>query len=80
MFLTMGDKLAFLYSFAGSDEGISRIVNVQTGEVADELRGQIDDAIMLNDGRYFYGRFYAKEKTPDGVDPPAARIFLREDW
>lgn len=73
-----GDRLALSYSFAGSDEGIFRIVNVQTGEVADELRGQIDDAIMLNDGRYFYGRFYAKEKTPDGVDPPAARIFLRE--
>lgn len=35
-----GDRLALSYSFAGSDEGIFRIVNVQTGEVADELRGR----------------------------------------
>jgi prolyl oligopeptidase len=73
-----GDRLAFSYSLAGSDEGIFRMVNVQTGEVLDELKGQIDDAVMLNDGRYFYGRFYAKEKTPDGVDAPAVRIFLRD--
>lgn len=74
-----GNKLAFFYSFAGSDEGISRIVSVKTGEVLDELKGQIDDVVMLDDGRYYYGKFYATEKTPDGIDAPAVRVFLRED-
>ena len=73
-----GDKLAFSYSFAGSDEGVFRIINLQTSEVLDELRGQVGDVVMLNDDRYFYERFYAKEKTPDGIDPPADRVFLRE--
>lgn len=74
-----GNKLAFFYSFAGSDEGISRIVSVKTGEVLDELKGQIDDVVMLADGRYYYGKFYSTEKTPDGIDAPAVRVFLRED-
>jgi prolyl oligopeptidase len=74
-----GDKLAFFYSFAGSDEGFSRTINVKTGEVLDELKGQIDDVVMLDHGRYYYGKFYATEKTPDGVEAPAVRVFLRED-
>ena len=73
-----GDKLAFSYSFAGSDEGVFRIINPQTSEVLDELRGQIGDVIMLNHDKYFYERFYAKEKTPDGIRAPADRVFLRE--
>jgi prolyl oligopeptidase len=73
-----GDRFAFSYSFGGSDEGISRIVETCSREVLDELRGRIDDITWLDKDRYYYGRFYAKEKTPDGIDPPAQRIFLRE--
>jgi prolyl oligopeptidase len=73
-----GDRFAFSYSFGGSDEGISRVVETSSGEVLDELKGRIDDITWLDKDRYYYGRFYAKEKTPDGVDPPAERIFLRE--
>jgi prolyl oligopeptidase len=74
-----GDRFAFSYSFGGSDEGISRIMETRSGEVLDELKGRIGDIVWLDKERYFYGRFYAKEKTPDGIEPPAERIFLREN-
>lgn len=74
-----GDRFAFSYSFGGSDEGISRIVETRSREVLDELKGRIDDVTWLDKDRYYYGRLYAKEKTPDGTDPPAERIFLREN-
>jgi prolyl oligopeptidase len=73
-----GDTLAFSYSFAGSDEGVFRMVNVQTREVLDELKGQVGDVVMLKDDRYLYERFYASGKTPDGIGAPADRVFLRE--
>ena len=74
-----GDKLAFSYSLGGSDEGILKVVKADSGEVLDELEGIIGDVVYLDKNRYFYGRFYAKEKTPDGIAPPADRIFLREN-
>jgi len=74
-----GDRFAFSYSFGGSDEGIFKVVETRSGEVLDELKGIIGDAVWLDKDKYFYGRFYAKEKTPDGVGPPAHRIFLREN-
>ena len=74
-----GDRLAFSYSIGGSDEGILKVVETQSGELLDELKGIIGDVVWLDKDRYFYGRFYAKEKTPDGVAPPADRIFLREN-
>jgi prolyl oligopeptidase len=74
-----GDRFAFSYSFGGSDEGILKVVETQSGEVLDELKGIIGDVVWLDKERYFYGRLYAKEKTPDGVAPPADRIFLREN-
>jgi prolyl oligopeptidase len=74
-----GDRFAFSYSFGGSDEGILKVVETQSGEVLDELKGIIGNVVWLGKERYFYGRLYAKEKTPDGVAPPADRIFLREN-
>ena len=74
-----GDSFAFSYSFGGSDEGILKVVETRSGEVLDELKGRIGDVVWLDKERYFYGRFYAKQKTPDGVAPPAERIFLREN-
>ncbi|KPV63915.1 MAG: hypothetical protein AOA65_1161 [Candidatus Bathyarchaeota archaeon BA1] len=74
-----GDRFAFSYSFAGSDEGISKVVETRSREVLDELRGRIGDITWFDKDKYFYGRFYAREKTPDGVAPPAVRIFLREN-
>jgi len=74
-----GERFAFSYSFGGSDEGILRLIETQSGEVVDELKGVLSDIVWLDKDRYFYGRFYQKEKTPDGVAPPAMRIFLRQD-
>lgn len=73
-----GDRFAFSYSFGGSDEGILKVMETHSREVLDELKGRIGDIVWLDEDRYFYERFYAKKKTPDGVAPPADRIFLRE--
>lgn len=74
-----GDRLAFSYSIGGSDEGILKVVETHSGEVLDELKGIVDNIVWLDKERYFYGRLYAKEKTLDGVAPPAHRIFFREN-
>ena len=74
-----GDRFAFSYSFGGSDEGILRVMETHSREVLDELKGRIGEIVWLDKDRYFYERFYAKKKTPDGVAPPADRIFLREN-
>jgi prolyl oligopeptidase len=74
-----GDLFAFSYSVGGSDEGILKVVETDSGEVLDELKGVISDIVWRDGDRYYYGRFYQKEKTPDGVAPPTVRIFLRED-
>jgi prolyl oligopeptidase len=74
-----GDKLAFSFSIGGADEGVTRILDVKSNEVLDELRGRIGDIVWLDGDKYYYVRFYGKEKTPDGVPPPAQRVFLREN-
>lgn len=74
-----GDRFSYTYSLGGSDEGIFRMIDTQTGEVLDELKGMIGSVAWLDKERYFYERFYAKEKTPDGISPPTTRILLREN-
>lgn len=74
-----GDRFSFSYSFGGSDEGILKVMETHSREVLDELKGRIGNIVWLDEDRYFYERFYAKKKTPDGVAPPADRIFLREN-
>ena len=73
-----GDLLAYSYSYAGSDEGILRVIDVDTGEVIDELSGVLSDVIWLDETKYYYVRFYRTGKTPDGVEAPSERVFLRE--
>ena len=70
--------LAYTFS-QGSDEGIARVIDVRTGEVLDELRGVIRSIVLFAPDKYYYVRQYRREKTPDGVSPPAARVFLREN-
>jgi prolyl oligopeptidase len=74
-----GDIVAFTYSFGGSDEGILKVMKTESREKLDEMKGMFSDLVWLNEKKYYYGRFYQKEKTPDGVGPPAMRIVLRED-
>jgi len=73
-----GDRFAFSYSIGGSDEGFLKVIDTESLEVLDELKGVIGEIVWLNKEKYYYARFYAKEKTPDGIAPPAERVFLRE--
>ncbi|RLG58906.1 S9 family peptidase [Candidatus Geothermarchaeota archaeon] len=74
-----GKLLAFSYSIAGLDEGVTAVMDVEEKEIIDEIRGVIHDLTWINDEKYYYVKFYRKEKTPDGVSPPTSRVFLRED-
>jgi prolyl oligopeptidase len=74
-----GDIFAFTYSFGGSDEGFLRVMKTDSKDTLDEMKGMFGDLVWLNEKKYYYGKFYQKEKTPDGVNPPTMRIFLRED-
>ena len=73
-----GCKLGFFYTEAGSDEGILKIIDLKNREVLDEIKGTVGNIVWINDTTYYYARFYRKGKTPDNIDAPAERIFLRE--
>ncbi|MEM2341761.1 MAG: prolyl oligopeptidase family serine peptidase [Candidatus Bathyarchaeia archaeon] len=74
-----GGKLAFSFSLGGSDEGVIRIIDLKSKQILDELRGMIGDIVWLSEEKYYYVKLYSKEKTPDGVNPPTERVFLREN-
>ncbi len=74
-----GDRLAYSYSISGSDEGIVDIIDPETLELIDRLKGVIFDLVWIDKDKYYYAKFYRKEKTPDGIEPPTDRIFLREN-
>jgi len=78
-FIEENDKyLAYFMSKAGSDIGKMRIIRLDTGETIDELTGTLGDIVWLKNENYYYVKFFRDEKTPDGIDPPAERVFLRE--
>ncbi len=72
-----GKTVAIHHSVGGSDEGTVSILDVETREPTDSLSGFIGRILWLKDGAYYYSRSYRGEKTPDGVSPPADRIFHR---
>jgi len=72
-----GKRLAYSFSIGGADEGITRIVDLEKGEVIEEIKPSLWNIVFLDDG-YYFARFYRKGKTPDGVDAPAERIFLKK--
>lgn len=74
-----GRLLAYRFSRAGSDITTIHIIDTDTKEKIDELVGSIWNIVFLDEEKYYYSKFFRVEKTPDGVDPPASRIFLRED-
>lgn len=67
---------AYNFSIGGSDEGITRIVNLGSGEV-EEIKPSINNIIFLRDG-YYFSRFYRKEVSPDGMKPPVERLFWKD--
>lgn len=73
-----GTRLAYSFSIGGSDEGITRIIDVDSGEIIEELKPSVWDIVWLDKDKYYYAKFFRKERTPDGIEPPAERLFLRE--
>ena len=73
-----GDRYALNYSHAGSDKGYTDLIDVDSGETTDRLEGVINDVTWLGDDRYYYVRSYRETATPDGVEPPTNRVFLRD--
>jgi prolyl oligopeptidase len=72
-----GEVIAYAYSH-GTDVARINIVDVENKETLDSLEGSIWDIAWVNRDKYYYVRFYRDSKTPDGVEAPASRIFLKE--
>ncbi|OYT60629.1 peptidase S9 [Euryarchaeota archaeon ex4484_178] len=68
-------RLVYTFSIGGSDEGITRVVNLDIGE-KEEIDYTMLNVVFLDKG-YYFSRIYRKDKTPDGVEAPAHRMFLR---
>ena len=73
-----GDVIGFFYTIAGSDEGFLRIIDPESKKVLDELRDSVGNVVWIDEYRYYYVRFYRSGRTPDGVEAPTERVFLRE--
>jgi prolyl oligopeptidase len=69
---------ALHYSEGGSDEASVKILDWETGKTLDALHGFIGDILWLSEDSFYYTRTFRNEKTPDGVKPPADRVFLRD--
>ncbi len=72
-----GDVIGFFYTIAGSDEGLLKIIDPESKEVLDELKGTVGNVVWINRSSYYYVRFYRSSRAPDGVEAPTERIFLR---
>jgi len=72
-----GRVVAVHHSQGGSDEGTVSMLDLDTREVVDTLHGFIGSVLWVDHDAYYYTRTYRKEKTPDGVAPPADRVILR---
>ena len=73
-----GRFLAYSFSIGGADEGITRIVNIESGEILEEFRPSVWNVTFLEKG-YYFSRFYRHGETPDGVKAPAVRLFFRDN-
>ena len=73
-----GKFLAYSFSIGGADEGITRIVNLETGKVMDEMRPSVWNVTFFKNG-YYLSRFYRHGETPDGIKAPAVRLFWKDE-
>ena len=72
-----GSRLGFFYTIGGSDEGYLKIIDSDSKEIIDELTGSVWSIVWIDRDRYYYSRLYRRGKTPDDIEAPAERIFLR---
>ena len=73
-----GRFLAYSFSIGGADEGITRIVDLETGELLEEFKPSVWNVTFLENG-YYFARFYRHGETPDGVKAPAERLFWKDE-
>jgi len=71
-----GRFLAYSFSIGGADEGITRIIDLKTGELIEEFMPSVWNVTFLEDG-YYFSRFYRRGEAPDGVKAPAVRLFRK---
>ncbi|AFL94261.1 putative Prolyl oligopeptidase (preP) [Thermococcus cleftensis] len=71
-----GKLLTYSFSIGGADEGITRVIDLETKEVIDEFRPSVWNVTFLENG-YYFSRFYRHGETPDGVKAPAVRLFWK---
>jgi len=72
-----GRLLAYSFSIGGADEGVTRIIDLETGGLIEEFRPSVWNVTFLEDG-YYFARFYRHGETPDGIKAPAERLFWKE--
>ncbi len=72
-----GRLLAYYYSISGRDVGELVILDLEDRSIVDRVEGAVGGIVWLGGDEYYYVRFYRTEKTPDGIKPPAERIFHR---
>ncbi|WP_297090178.1 prolyl oligopeptidase family serine peptidase [Thermococcus sp.] len=72
-----GRFLAYSFSIGGADEGVTRIIDLETGKLIDEMEPSVWNVTFLGDG-YYFSRFYRHGETPDGVKAPAVRLFWKD--
>ncbi len=72
-----GKLLAYSFSIGGADEGVTRIVDLTTGEILEKLKPSVWNLTFLENG-YYFSRFYRHGETPDGVKAPAVRLFRKD--
>jgi len=68
-----GERLAYFYS-KGGDEGALNVVDVMSGKSLAKINGKIGDVLFTESG-FYYVRLFSDTPTPDGVSPPAERVF-----
>ncbi|WP_258084916.1 prolyl oligopeptidase family serine peptidase [Thermococcus thermotolerans] len=73
-----GRFLAYSFSIGGADEGITRIIDLKTGKLIDEMKPSVWNVTFLENG-YYFSRFYRHGETPDGVKAPAVRLFWKDE-
>ncbi|WP_457741943.1 prolyl oligopeptidase family serine peptidase [Thermococcus sp.] len=72
-----GRFLVYSFSIGGADEGITRILDLETGEITEEFKPSVWNVTFLDDS-YYFSRFYRSGETPDGVKTPAMRLFWKD--
>jgi len=74
-----GRYLIYKYSYSGSDKGFVNILDLDSGEIIYKFNEDLYSFTWISGEKFYYIKFYRDKPTPDGVRPPACRVFLMED-